>query len=467
MDDALTRCPVCGAAREADASFCEACGHDFTGLASPAPVPPGSPCARSAQAAAAGTTLETAAPAGSSGTTAVLPSASSDPHVARVESQMRQAPVRPQSAAAGDESPLDIGWTGPVSGSSAALAVDSGSDGCTECGQGHFADGYCDTCGAKQPNPRDHFAESPAEWLGGVCDIGARKQRNEDAMALLAGTQPLAHDVLVVCDGVSNSTNSDVASLAAARAAREVLDDPVPRAMGLPDAVRAAIERRLGEAVVAARAAVVENTPDPTDPTPPSCTFVAALVSEGLAVVGNVGDSRAYWLPDDPASTPVQLGADDSFAAEQIREGMPRKEAETGAHAHAITRWLGIDSPDDLTPHTASVRLDEDGWLLVCSDGLWNYCSEPADLRTLVAERTAGLGEQGRRPAALAQSLVDFANAAGGHDNITVALVRSGGTAPLASTASPAPVAPDGDIASTSAAPKPDGEVAPDGTVHD
>jgi len=279
--------------------------------------------------------------------------------------------------------------------------------------------------------------------------------------------------------------------------------------MGLPETVVPAIEKRLAEAVVAARAAVVETTSDPTGETPPSCTFVAALVVEDLAVVGNVGDSRAYWLPDAPDSTPVQLGEDDSFAEEQIRDGMPRKEAETGAQAHAITRWLGVDSPADLTPHTGSVRLAEDGWLLLCSDGLWNYCSEPTDLRALVASTVAGLAGHGRSPATLAQALVDYANAQGGQDNITVALVRVGQTDPPAPSALSVPPVPPVDPAPPAAYPvepappaaypvepepaadpppaasepalpptpheapptptttTPPGEVAPDGTVHD
>ena len=131
------------------------------------------------------------------------------------------------------------------------------------------------------------------------------------------------------------------------------------------------------------------------------------------------------------SGTPArQLTVDDSFAAEQMSAGMPRKEAETSAGAHAITRWLGSDSPDDLTPHTADLDLDEDGWLLVCSDGLWNYASEAEDLRRVVHDTVERLGDAGRHPASLAQALTDFANDAGGIDNITVSLARVGPLSP-------------------------------------
>lgn len=412
----MTTCPSCGAERAPDASFCEECGHDFTGGVAAPTVP------------------------------------------AAAESQVRQAPARAQTAAAGEESPLDLGWTGPVNRGPAVEVAGPAAGSCVRCGGGSYEDGYCNQCGAKAPDPRDHFTEAPAPWVGGVCDIGRRHTRNEDAMALHASERPLQTAVLVVCDGVSNSTDSHIASLAAARAARDILDDPLPRGMGLRDAILGSIEQQLASAAARARDAVVQTTADVTVDNPPSCTFVAALIDEGTAVVGNIGDSRAYWLPDAAASTPVQLSVDDSFAQQQIREGVPRAQAETGLQAHAITRWLGLDSPEDLRPHTTHVELAEDGWLLLCSDGLWNYCSDASALRDLVATTTRELGPAGLDPVALAQSLTDFANAQGGADNITVALARVGATAPpTPATTTPVPTTP--------ATPSP-GEDVPDGAVH-
>jgi serine/threonine protein phosphatase PrpC len=154
---------------------------------------------------------------------------------------------------------------------------------------------------------------------------------------------------------------------------------------------------------------------------------VAAVADGPLIVTGCVGDSRAYWLADGGPS--VQLTADDSWAAEMIAEGASRQEAESGPHAHAITRWLGIDSPDP-RPSLADTTAEGPGWLLVCSDGLWNYCSDAVELAALVAE----VGREcGTEPAALAGGLVAWANGQGGHDNISVALARLGEPAPAPS----------------------------------
>lgn len=342
--------------------------------------------------------------------------------------QAGAGPATPGTAAVGDESPLDTGWTALPGGATEPAGPDTVPTECVSCGQGRYVDGYCDQCGSKAPNPRDHFVEDPAPWVGGVCDIGRRHERNEDAMALAAQQQQLSFAALVVCDGVSRSTDSHIASLAASRAAREVLVQPLPRAVGTPGSVQAGLAHRLGEAVEAGRRAVIATTADRRVESPPSCTFVAVLIDDGVAVAGNVGDSRAYWLPDDPAAVARQLTEDDSFAAEQVRNGIPREQAESGPQAHAITRWLGIDAPADLTPNTASIVLDHDGWLMVCSDGLWNYCSAATDLRDLVVATTAALRSTGQMvtPVALAQALIDFANASGGVDNITVTLARVG-----------------------------------------
>jgi serine/threonine protein phosphatase PrpC len=288
---------------------------------------------------------------------------------------------------------------------------------CRSCGGKIGAEGYCETCGTKAAKPRDHFSEQPAPWVAAVCDRGIRHSRNEDAVAIAADPEPGSRALLVVCDGVSSSLDSDIASLAAARAAREVLVAGHAQGMGTESSRNSAVVARLKAAADAASDAVLANT-SPDSPNPASCTFVATVLEGDLLVAGVVGDSRAYWFPDDAEA--VALTVDDSWAAELIASGVPRHKAETGPQAHAITRWLGKDAPDH-TPRTTTVKVEGPGWLLVCSDGLWNYCSEAAPLADLVRQTAAANGGE---PLATSSALVDWANAQGGQDNITVALAR-------------------------------------------
>ena len=99
--------------------------------------------------------------------------------------------------------------------------------------------------------------------------------------------------------------------------------------------------------------------------------------------------------------------------------------------AHALTRCLGpLDSADppgssppstrpfvDVTPDVRTRDLPGPGWLLLCSDGLWNYVPSAADLASLV--RAAGPDPA---PARIARRLVTHALARGGQDNTTVLL---------------------------------------------
>jgi serine/threonine protein phosphatase PrpC len=344
------------------------------------------------------------------------------------------SPAGPASAQAATGSPL----TEPPQAPAGSLPADSDLAGtassCPSCGGDVGLEGYCGTCGARAPKRRDHFSEQPAAWVAAVCDRGIRHTRNEDAMALAADAEQGSRAVLVVCDGVSSSVDSDLASLAAARAARDVLASSHSRGMGTGASRVAAVTARLGAAADAANEAVLEVTrnvrPDTKDEraaldiplaaSPASCTFVAAVIEQDLVVVGSVGDSRAYWIPDTGPAAALTL--DDSFAQMQVSAGVPRGEAESGPQSHAITRWLGEDAPDH-SPTTATMAVTEAGWLLVCSDGLWNYCSEAEDLAELV-RKTSGASPGTPDPMALAEALVSWANAQGGHDNITAAVAR-------------------------------------------
>ncbi|SMH29989.1 Serine/threonine protein phosphatase PrpC [Rathayibacter oskolensis] len=287
---------------------------------------------------------------------------------------------------------------------------------CVYCGGTVADDGYCEQCGRPAPTEREHWAEAPHPLVGGVCDRGLRHAANEDAMALGAradGGGVLRTALLVVCDGVSSTPDSDRASLAAARAALSALQAEVGEEARGADRWGALLQMAVARASGAIDAAVPEKRANP-----PSCTFTAAILDGALLVTGNVGDSRSYWIPD--AGPARQLTVDDSWAQEQIASGMGRAEAETAPDAHAITKWLGADAHDE-EPTIASVVLEEPGWVLACSDGLWNYASSAEDLAGVL--RTT-LERVGSDPVTVSEALVAWANERGGHDNITAALAR-------------------------------------------
>ncbi|MGO1385936.1 MAG: PP2C family protein-serine/threonine phosphatase, partial [Arachnia sp.] len=113
------------------------------------------------------------------------------------------------------------------------------------------------------------------------------------------------------------------------------------------------------------------------------------------------------------------LTTDDSMAQARIMLGMTRTEAENSPQAHSITKWLGRDSAD-VTPSVITLQPTGSGWLLVCSDGLWNYASSPAEMFDVFSSAR----ETAAHPSVISEALVEWALAQGGRDNITVAVAR-------------------------------------------
>jgi serine/threonine protein phosphatase PrpC len=249
-----------------------------------------------------------------------------------------------------------------------------------------------------------------APHLAGVSDRGRHHPRNEDYLALAAGA---VAEVLVVCDGVSNSHDPAGASEAAALAACAAL-----RA-GLRPGILPA-ETDMAAAVEAARRAVLAlPCPPGAAQDPPETTLVAAVRRGRRLVLGWVGDSRAYLL----GAGARLLTRDHSWVNEVVSAGlMTPAEAARAPQAHCITRSLGgRPGADNDAPSLAALDLPEGpACLLLCSDGLWNCAAEPHRLADLVRRAPA--------PDALdvARILVDFALDAGGKDNITAAVMTLG-----------------------------------------
>ncbi|MEU4094275.1 protein phosphatase 2C domain-containing protein [Streptomyces sp. NPDC026673] len=247
-------------------------------------------------------------------------------------------------------------------------------------------DGHCWDCGAGQPAFRSHV-EVTAGGAAGVSDRGKRRHTNADAMAL---TTAGAWTIGVVCDGVSMSPRSERAARLAAGVAAAALAAALPAGtppeLALEDAAR-----RAGRAVAA-----LAVSPDEA----PACTFVAGVTGPGGLWCAWIGDSRAYWLPDEGPALALT-------------------EDDTG-ELDALTGWLGAGSGDP-EPRVRSSRPSVAGRILLCTDGLWRCFPGPGALRDLPAPAQAAGAGSGLLDRA--RSLVGYALDAGGHDNITALLL--------------------------------------------
>lgn len=245
--------------------------------------------------------------------------------------------------------------------------------------------------------------------------IGLRHETNQDAAAL--GIDGSGHHiVLVVADGVSSTEGAEECARVASHTARDYLTATMDQGLPINDDDTVTLFERTfqktHEAVVSGSGPIG------------ACTLAAAVATHDRIVVGNIGDTRTYWFPDD--GDPIRLSIDDSMAQAQMDLGLSREEAERGMGAHAITKWIGA-SATDVAPRVMAYQPQQSGWLLVCSDGLWNHVPDAGDLARLMADLVskAHTDDHGHAsPAGVADGLIAHANNCGGHDNITVALWR-------------------------------------------
>ena len=286
---------------------------------------------------------------------------------------------------------------------------------CTSCGQALSGTGAEVDPGEQGDPTRPESAQRVVVDRGvaaaGISDRGRRRHRNEDALSLVVAGD---RRVVAVADGVGSTVDAHRAAQAAVRAVAEYVGPELEGAAAPgPDTLRGLVV----EAFDQAQRAVVDLTLAAGDSgrPPPSTTLVVGATVPGHTVVGNVGDSRAYWLTSE-AGDCRQLTVDDTSAEELIAEGVEPEVAYAEPGAGDITRWIGADA-ESTDPAVVDLEVAAPGVLVLCTDGLWNYVGDPEELARLVL---AGPGEG---PLSVALRLTDTALHAGGHDNVTVAVV--------------------------------------------
>ena len=138
---------------------------------------------------------------------------------------------------------------------------------------------------------------------------------------------------------------------------------------------------------------------------------------EALAIIGtqaiyaHVGDSRIGLVRGDSYR---QLTSDHSLVNELLKAGqITPEEAERHPQRNIITQSIGQRS--EVQPDVGMISLEDDDYIILNSDGLSNMISESEIYDIMTSDLS--LSEK-------AETLIRFANNAGGLDNITVALIH-------------------------------------------
>ena len=148
-------------------------------------------------------------------------------------------------------------------------------------------------------------------------------------------------------------------------------------------------------------------------------TLVAALLrDDGIGVVANLGDSRAYLIGsgeggrDRGGGGIMQLTRDHSYVQELVNRGIiDEDEASSHPDKNIVTKVIGQEG---VKPDLYDVKLGRD-MLLLCSDGVSDTLKD-AEIQAAVSISMSRSRDDGCR------RLVKAALARGARDNVTVVL---------------------------------------------
>ena len=246
--------------------------------------------------------------------------------------------------------------------------------------------------------------------FAGATDVGRKRDHNEDALLVLP-----EHNVAVVCDGMGGHEAGEVASGIGVETVKRFFEIAADLQATWPfryDKNKDEGQNLLSVAAQWANQRIREaGEVDSGRKRGMGTTFVGCIVRGAKAWFGWVGDSRGYlWRRGElhPATS------DHSLLNELIKTGrLSPEEIANFQHKNVITRALGMADATEVDVN--SFDLEPGDVCLVCCDGLTGMVTD---------ERMAEILTKEPDLQKAAQQMIDEANANGGVDNITVALVR-------------------------------------------
>jgi len=208
--------------------------------------------------------------------------------------------------------------------------------------------------------------------------------------------------VLGICDGMGGQDYGEFASAITAQAIAEFRDalcgDDSEKAIA--EFAKTANTRICGEITATGKRI--------------GTTGAVVIFKTDSVISVNVGDSRIYHYQNGSL---FQVSVDHTEAQMKINMGlMTPEQAETDSSRHRLTQYFGMFEEEMILTPAISAKTPELGDIyLICSDGLTDMVSDVS-----IAEIIGHGGTASK----IADNLVTAALAAGGGDNVTVAVAK-------------------------------------------
>jgi len=232
-------------------------------------------------------------------------------------------------------------------------------------------------------------------------DIGRVRSHNEDAVQIFKNEQML---IMVIADGMGGHAFGDVASKMATQFVEGQFNDQ------LVFNNKEEVGSWFGDVLAAVNASILDYAQE-HKAGKMGTTLVIAVITEDYIAFANIGDSRAYVLAYDRLR---QVTKDHTFVRELVEKGqISERAARLHPKKNVINKALGASEYlefDFLTLEKYKVDA-----ILLCTDGLTGLVEDQEILAVLKTEIDTSVK---------VDQLIEKANARGGRDNVSIALVE-------------------------------------------
>ncbi|HEX7066455.1 MAG TPA: Stp1/IreP family PP2C-type Ser/Thr phosphatase [Bacillales bacterium] len=236
-----------------------------------------------------------------------------------------------------------------------------------------------------------------------ITDCGRIRAHNEDSGGIFSNEAGLI--LAIVADGMGGHRAGDVASTLALDYIKQRWAEAGDLGSG------EAAGQWLKDTINDTNAHILAYAQEHPECRGMGTTIVSALCANEFVTIAHVGDSRGYLFGNTGLS---QVTKDHSLVSELVRRGeISKEEADLHPRKHVLLQALGTE--ETVESEVKTIAWEAGDVVLLCSDGLTNNVSHEQLEDVLGSERK--IQEK-------AEKLTEFANLAGGDDNITLTLVQ-------------------------------------------
>ena len=239
-----------------------------------------------------------------------------------------------------------------------------------------------------------------------LTDSGKKRTVNEDSAAVY--TLPSGVILAVIADGMGGHLGGDYASSTAVRLIGEQFMELDSSTFEAEDSWALWLQ----EVVIDVNDILYKHANENEAYKGMGTTLEVALFLGSSVLISHTGDSRVYAINGQGVR---QVTRDHSYVNALLDSGEITVEE---AAVHPQRNWImkAVGSEKKILPDLYSLELEDDMYMLICTDGLSNKVNQQSMSEIVLSSAT--LREK-------TEELVDLANKMGGEDNISVILIDS------------------------------------------